>query len=126
MKETQETVGQWAVATFPGGDDLSPRHCLRLLEEVVELCLAAGAAPFEAYQAMGDRLATGNWMVPNPEPEKVPEEMADVQIVLYTIAHRRGIDLDSQVTEKMARNRRRTWKSNGDGTGYHVREGPES
>lgn len=128
MTETQKTIGAWARETFPGGDDLSPRHCLRLLEEVVELCLAAGASQDDVYvTAMnaGDTVCkkTGQrYLDHHPKPAKVPEEMADCAIVLDVLAERRGIDLRAEVDRKMIRNRQRRWQVNDDGTGYHVKD----
>jgi NTP pyrophosphatase (non-canonical NTP hydrolase) len=120
--ETQETIGRWARATFPGGDDQSPRHCLRLLEEVVELCRAAGASRRKVLDTITLTLAGGSFRKLDP-PDEIAEEMADCAIVLAVIAHRRGVDLQAEVDEKMRINRSRTWRSNGDGTGYHVKEG---
>jgi NTP pyrophosphatase (non-canonical NTP hydrolase) len=121
VNETQETIGRWARATFPGGDDHSPRHCLRLLEEVVELCRAAGASKQKISDTIIAALRDGLYRKLDP-PEKIAEELADCAIVLAVIAHRRGVDLQAEVEGKMKTNRSRTWKSNGDGTGYHVRE----
>jgi hypothetical protein len=122
--ETQRTIGQWAKETFPGGDDLSPRHCIRLLEEVIELCLAAGAVPAEILDAAyrcgwpsGFQYRTAR-----PEsPEKVAREMADCAIVLDVLAERRDVDLQAEKDAKMAVNRGRKWAMNGDGTGYHIK-----
>lgn len=127
--ETQTSIGEWANATFGGtGDPLSPRHCIRLLEEVVELCMAAGASRDEIYRASIrelDKLAVINpgWYEPHPNIAKVPEEMADCEIVLRVLSHRRDVDLQSEVDKKMLINRSRKWKLNNDGTGYHVKEG---
>ena len=55
-------------------------------------------------------------------PEIVGAEMADVQVVLWAMAHRRGADLQAEVDAKMAVNRAREWVSRGDGTGWHVKE----
>lgn len=120
MNETQQSIGAWARATFPGGDDLSPRHVLRLLEEVVEACDAAGATWVEIIKTImehrPDDQCSGSRY---PQPEKVAEELADCQIVLFVVAERRGINLQAEVDSKMATNRARSWASNGDGTGYH-------
>jgi hypothetical protein len=123
MNETQKTIGDWARETFPGGDDLSPRHCIRLLEEVVELCLAAGATYRECTAGVAKNFIPGmDVSARNPEvPEKVAAEMADCEIVLRVLAERRGVDLQAGVDLKMKINRARSWKSNGDGIGYHVK-----
>jgi NTP pyrophosphatase (non-canonical NTP hydrolase) len=122
MVETQETIGRWARATFPGGDDHSPRHCLRLLEEVGELCRAAGASKRKILDTITLALRDGSFRKLDP-PEKIAEELADVAIVLAVIAHRRGVDLQAEVDRKMAVNRyEREWVANGDGTGYHKKK----
>jgi hypothetical protein len=125
--ETQATIGRWADETFPGGDPLSPRHVIRLLEEVVELALASGASWREIFNAVGESYEPTPFRpvdVRTPEPpEKVAREMADCAIVLDVLAERRGVDLRAEVDAKMKINRARKWKVNNDGTGYHIREG---
>lgn len=49
-------------------------------------------------------------------------EAADVVICLYRMVAGMGSDLGREVDRKMAINRRRRWKSNGDGTGQHIKE----
>lgn len=118
MSETQQSIGQWAEETFPGGDVLAPTHALRLLEEVVELCAAVGASQTDilASAAKAAKKTDG------PKPDKVAEEMADCMVVLCVCAHKRGVDLQAETDAKMEKNRKRLWKSNGDGTGQHTRE----
>lgn len=126
--ETQLSVGAWALETFPGGDPASPRKALRALEEVVELCLAAGASGSDVSKAVADAVAREmlgspqGFFTGKPAPEKVPVEAADVLITLYALAHERGFDIHEHVGAKMKINRSRRWKANGDGTGYHVKE----
>lgn len=136
MSETQETVHGWINEKFPGTDPESPRKSLRALEEMVELCLASGASysavvhtAKKAVDAHIGKIPGGlgsdhNWFAGRkPEPDKIPAEAADVLIVLYGIAGMRGFDLHAEVDRKMAINRARRWKANGDGTGYHIKEG---
>lgn len=128
MRETQESITEWVLATFPDapGAGLTPRHCIRLLEEVIELCHAAGATFAEIQESFirtaFDSLARhgGTWVDPMPAPEKVPEEMADCEIVLASLAGRARIDLGDETDRKMVVNRGRTWAFRGDGTGYHT------
>jgi NTP pyrophosphatase (non-canonical NTP hydrolase) len=121
--ETQESVGQWAASTFPGGDPHSPRMALRILEEVVELCIAAGADRGEivdrTIHAVNASLPAGRAM--DPRPDKVAEELADVDITMDAFAHSRGIDRQAEKDAKMIINRGRTWIAKGDGTGHHSR-----
>lgn len=123
MTETQETVAAWADAEFPGADPASPRGALRALEEVVELCRAAGASWEEIEKAAGvfRGAAREGYSSRAPEPAKVPAEAADALITLYVVAGRRGFDLHAEVDRKMAVNRGRVWAPRGDGTGYHVK-----
>lgn len=130
--ETQQTVYDWLTATFPGADPESPRTAIRVLEEVVELCLACGAKyrdiQFAVASALGKNLAAtgipgGLMDVPaggTHEPAKVPSEAADVLVVLYGLAGLRGFDLHDGVDKKMKINRSRAWEAFGDGTGQHV------
>ncbi len=122
MNETQNTVGHWIDTTFPGTDPLSPRKSIRALEEMVELCLASGASDQEITVAVGKALASAGNRPVGRQPDKIPVEAADVLIVLYGVAHMLGFDLHAEVEKKMAINRARKWKANGDGTGYHVKD----
>jgi len=119
--ETQQSVGAWADAVFGRGDPNSPRQCLRLLEEVVELCLAAGADPGDVIDLVHREV--GEEVTPNPQPlDKVKGELADCQVVLHVIAHRLGVDLQAEEDSKMKINRSRRWKPRGDGTGQHIKD----
>jgi hypothetical protein len=144
MVENQDSVFSWARETFPGADPLSPRLALRCLEEMVELCLAAGASAHDIHIAFFGVVRattlkrhpeidekTGNpvgyqverfWYEQDANSPDVPAEAADVLITLYVLAGYRGFHLDSAVDDKMKTNRSRRWKANGDGTGYHIPE----
>lgn len=118
--ETQATIGQWSRETFGLADPAGPALPLRLLEEVAELCKAAGATQAEvifategAYRGMFLRQS-------DPDASKVDEEIADCAIVLDILADARGLDLGAAKTAKMKRNRARTWQRRGDGTGQHI------
>src|SRR5262245_5026597 len=52
---------------------------------------------------------------------KAAEEVADIFIVLYRVATRLGVDIHAEIERKMAINRKREWKLDGSGHGYHVR-----
>ncbi len=127
MSETQQSVGEWIDATFPGTDPESPRKSLRALEEMVELCLASGATAEDIEHTVGlasiaaRQEVRQKYRMSLKEPEMIPVETADVLIVLYGIAHMRGFDLHAEVDRKMAVNRARKWSARGDGTGYHVK-----
>jgi len=98
MKETQASIVKWADETF--GKATRSAAFERLEDEFDELKLDA--------EDMEWSLAKG--------------ECADVLITLYRLASALDIDLHAEVDAKMAINRARKWRSNGDGTGQHVRE----
>ena len=131
IHETQQSIGKWIDETFPGADPATPRKALRVLEELVELCLVSGASAQDVDKAVGKALAkegavlgTPAWIARGRRPDKIPAEAADVEIVLRGLAQLHGFDLQAEVDKKMAINRARRWKANGDGTGYHVKEEP--
>jgi hypothetical protein len=122
MIETQQTIGDWAKETLPGGDDLSYRHCIRLLEGVAELCKATGATQGECL--LGLEAACSGMRLHSRDPatpEKVAAKLADCEIVLRVLAERHCVDLKAGVDGKMKINWARSWKSNGDGTSHHVK-----
>ena len=131
--ETQESIYRWMAETFPGMAPKSPRKAIRALEEMVELCLAAGASAKEIDGAVCRSLHAAGFSRYHQidgwnndgvaHADKIPAEAADVLIVLYGVAGMRGFDLHAEVDRKMAINRARRWKANGDGTGYHIKEG---
>jgi NTP pyrophosphatase (non-canonical NTP hydrolase) len=101
MIETQMTISMWAEKTF-GPVSSNARVAARANEEMAELLR---------------RLTTDDW---HPE---TGEEIADVVIVLYRLAHRMGYDLHNEVNLKMAINRTsRVWRRDGSGHGYHLKE----
>lgn len=122
--ETQATVGAWARETFPGGTDRNPRTAQRMLEEVVELCYAAGMHRVEMIQTVRDvcRKFPEAGLTRCPEPDDVGPEAGDVLVTLYALADRWKVDLHEHCDRKMGINRARTWHANGDGTGYHVKD----
>lgn len=121
--ETQASIYEWMNATFPGTDPESPRKSLRALEEMVELCLACGATERDVRAAVVRELEKKGAAGPDRRPDKIPSEAADVVIVLYGVAGINGFDLHKAVDAKMRVNRARKWNLNGDGTGYHIKEG---
>jgi NTP pyrophosphatase (non-canonical NTP hydrolase) len=97
-KETQQTITEWIEQTFgPAGSNA--RVVARANEEMSELL----------------RDVTTDDRHPN-----IPEEMADVVIVLFRVATRMGVDLMEEVDKKMEINRCRTWELDGSGCGYHT------
>ena len=101
MLETQQTICDWATKTF--GNSYSPEiHIRRMLEECKEL---------EEKSEMGIF-----------SHEELADEIADIFICGYRAMDALGFDTHSCIDHKMAINRHRKWKLNGDGTGQHVKE----
>jgi NTP pyrophosphatase (non-canonical NTP hydrolase) len=95
MIENQKSVALWALATFGPTSDLIAG--VRANQEMAELimALARDDLPSAAF------------------------EIADVVICLYRLAENLGIDINAEVNRKMAINRKRTWKVDPFGCGYH-------
>ena len=100
MSETVEEVTRWANVTF--GPATILRQFSRAMEEMREL-----------HELM--------MLSPEAGKMKVAEEAADVVICLYRII---GMTNPSAIDEKMAINRARTWKVDGEGCAYHEKETP--
>jgi hypothetical protein len=100
MTETQQTISQWALDTFgPVGSNV--RVAARANEEMSELLRA---------------------LTVDESHPKAAEEIADIVIVLYRLATRLSVDLNAEVDRKMEINRKREWKLDNTGHGYHVRD----
>lgn len=96
--ETQRTISAWATGTF----GKASRQVIvdRAQEEMRELTEAVREG-----QPVAD----------------IAEEAADVAIVLLHLAQDLGIDLNSAIDAKMAKNRKRKWVVDGNGRGRHVK-----
>jgi NTP pyrophosphatase (non-canonical NTP hydrolase) len=100
MIENQFSIALWAEETF--GKSTQLRSATRMNEEVAELLSKMSNAT--VIQS------------------KIIEEVADIQITLYTLAERLMMNLDAEVQKKMVVNRNRKWKLDGSGCGQHVDE----
>lgn len=101
--ENTETISRWAEATF-GTAGSNARCVARANEEMAEL------------------LTKVTTFADGEADEATALECADVVIVLHRVAYRCGFDLYAMVDRKMAVNRRRKWKIDGSGHGYHIGE----
>lgn len=98
--ETQYTICDWANKTFGfAGLNASVERMLKEVEELKAIKLTE-----------------------MKDGEKIADECADILITLYRIADVLGYNLHATVDYKMEINRGRKWKSNGDGTGQHIKE----
>jgi len=98
--ETQATIREWQIDTF-GAPTNSMRTATRLNEEVAELLVD---------------MSLGNHA-------KVPDEMADIYVVLCGLAGELGVDIAAEVDKKMTINRARRWRITDEGHGYHIKDG---
>ena len=89
----QSAIGNWSIRTFGPIKDIS-KASEKLVEEAGEACASASRPSFG-------------------------EELADVVIVAMNLAHQAGINLETEVIEKMRINRSRTWNLDGNGSAHH-------
>lgn len=100
MIRLQQAVSEWAEATFgPVGSNISV--ATRANKEMSELLQA---------------------LTSDDNHPDAKEEVADVVMVLCRLAQRMGFDLEAEVWKKLALNKKRKWKLDGHGHGYHIRE----
>ena len=98
--EDQYTVAAWADETF-GRPKSNMTSATRANKEMCELL---------------------NALAENDQHPKAGEEIADIIICLYRLARDLGSNVLDAVDAKMAINRAREWKLDGNGHGYHVKE----
>lgn len=96
-KTLQQHVTEWHDATFPKMEVQS--YMQKLKSEVQEL---DAAIQYDYTLTVG--------------------ELADVQIVLWGLAHKLGINLDAAVEDKHRINQQRKWERMKDGTYQHMEE----
>lgn len=120
MKETQESIGTWAIDTF--GPPRDPAQVVgRALSEFAEL-VEVLRDDREGVEALEGVAGTLRRLGSNREIDlgDAAEEMADVLVVLFHAAHCYGFNLLEAVNRKMEVNRRRNWTPAGDGQGQHA------
>ncbi len=100
MKTWSEAIREWQLATFGKCDH--ERAYDRALEE---------------WEEMADKLVADD-----VTDAGIAEEAADVVITLAAFVATLGLDLATEVEKKMAINRARKWRVDGDGCGYHIKE----
>lgn len=97
MRENQASINRWIDETF-GAAGTNFSVASRANQEMAELLMALA--------------------IDDHHPKAV-EEAADIVIVLFRLAEREGKDLMTEVTRKMAVNRRRRWHVS-NGHGQHI------
>jgi len=105
----------------------------RLLEEVVELCLASGLSAGQILAHVADSLhnqslkasaTTGHTVFPSNlhgEINELPEECADVSLLVKDICHVAGIDIFEQEQVKFSAFKLKTFRVTEKGTVYAVK-----
>jgi NTP pyrophosphatase (non-canonical NTP hydrolase) len=77
-------------------------------QTVLEKCLLLGEEVGELFKTI--REATGMSVDTQTAVSPVADELADVFIMLCSIANRAGVDLDTAFRAKEEKNRERTWR----------------
>lgn len=98
IHETPASISSWAEKTFgPTGSNMST--AVRANKEMSELLSA---------------------LTLSDNHPKMGEEIADIIIVLWRLAHRNNIDIQNVIDWKMSKNRDREWILDGNGHGQHA------
>ena len=111
--ETQEKIVEWAESV--GASGTPGTLALRLLEEVLELCDAAGTNPHDIVKVVNDHRLRGR----KPSALDLRGEVGDVDILLCSFSNRSKIDRREARNLQMAINRERNWRIEPDGRIYH-------
>ncbi len=114
IAEWQDRIG--ARFTRPAG------HALRLLHEVVELCLAAGADGKEIMQRVGYELLRGE--KGGGSAEEMRKELSDVAINVEVLNRFLGGMLDTDVAAKLVIIDVRQWELDRDGVPWRPGRSP--
>jgi hypothetical protein len=123
LSETSESIGRWGIETFGKGDPTRPNLYLRVLEEAVELCHAAGVGRFDVEDFVS--IALDKASTKPVGLEHVPGELADVKITVDIAGANLQLVMDHEVNNKMRINRDRKWNRRGDGTAQHIPSGDQ-
>lgn len=118
MSDIAQRTAQWHVDAG-GSKGRLAGHALRLLNEAVELCIAAGAGADE----IKDRVKAELWKaferaeIHKPVDEaKVRAELADVQVCTDVLANYTGnVDLTKEREHKLVILKERQWEADSDG-----------
>ena len=102
-----------------GHFDRPAGHALRLLREVIELCVAAGASEDEIINHTSAEIAKAQSRGEfGGNPADVPAEWADCSILLEVFRHHAGIDKNRVVREKLDVLWNRAWEAAPSGALY--------
>lgn len=103
-----------------GGHFANPMsHALRLLHEVVELCIASGALVPDIYQVLMKEIRKAEERAEfGGDPKALPGEVADCGLLLDVFAKYAGIDQNAEKRKKIAVLWERQWAANNGGALY--------
>jgi nucleoside 2-deoxyribosyltransferase len=91
-------------------------HALRLLREVIELCITSGASEEEIFNHSEAEIIKAydrnEW---GGDPSQAPQEWADCQLLLDVYAGHAGIDKVSAKRDKLDILHERAWEADADG-----------
>lgn len=119
--ETQASVGAWAMGLAPHAGEHPAALACRLLQEAVELCIAAGAKDSEIDDAVDEEIVKASKrreLGCRKSNAEIAKEAADVQILAWVFAQGLGFDLAQAADAKMVVNRSRHWHVTEQGTLY--------
>ena len=102
--ENQESVCRWCNEHYP--DETKKTSVFNLLEEVIELAVAAGVEINDINRIAS--ISYNKSVADLGKSADVPKELGDVQISLYSLAGIWGYDALQCCDEKMASNRERS------------------
>lgn len=104
MREDQHTVYEWTKTAFPGLDNQTART-VAVLEEAIELAVAAGLKPERILNVVNVTLAKVHKQKNFPGNDQ--EETADLLSCIYAYAGQRKFDAHEELDNKMVINRGR-------------------
>ena len=121
-----EVIHEWHTANG-GSFDRPAGHALRILHEVVELCVASGARPLEVITAVqaeiGKATDKQEWD-PHYSHRLAQEEWADCAILMECFRHHAGIDAQEVIRQKMVILTARKWERDADGVLWRPGKAP--
>jgi len=118
-------VVDWHLSSggFCKSENNLPGHAIRLLHEVVELCIACGASPSDMTDAVNKELDKAFAKNKFKNLDSVGEECADCQILLYILANYANISLTDNTKRKLSILKGRRWEADENGVLWRPSDG---
>ena len=129
--ETSATIARWQTETF-GPATTTMTRILRSSQMIRDAMRRTWRIDLSqprpnlsrAVRAVEELAELIDLLISRDDDPKAVEETADIQIVLAAIPAAHGQEAQDAVDAKMAVNRSRTWKVEGDGHGQHILDKP--